>query len=524
MATQPEATTGPQRTPWWFFPAIYLLGIAVLAMVARQVRGPLDIDGSYYLLVARSLAQGHGFAVDATWHFFHPSTTWPQPAGDLWMPLPSLLMAPALLFGSTFRTAQAAQVLLAAWLPLLAARIVRDHGAPLAWVSLAALATLLAGTVTPHWVDTDCFTAYALVGGAALYAMGRAGSDSRWWPAAGLLGGLGAVTRNDGLLLLAVLWLAAFLFRRRGSPLLWRHLLAATILFVLPCGLWAIRNTIVFGQTTPVSLSFFLSMRDYGQLFVYQPQPDWPSFWAQGLGALLSARLAALGAIGTVLVADLQAWALLPLLGALLTIRRRPALWPAFTFLGLLIIALAGAFPILVLHGSFSRSVSAFLPAGLAAAVLAIYDLVGWLLRRRPALPAGLVRNTVLVIAALAFALIGLVAMQAQLGNAGAHIRTWEPAGAWLQEHSALGDVVMAQDPMSVALYGHRRAIGIPNEGLARVIEIAHRYGVTRLVLVEGFSSQLQPDVREVYDAPAPPPPLTLLWSGSGVKVYGLEP
>lgn len=510
-------------SPWWLYLAAYLVSVSVLAIFAAQVPGPLDIDGAYYLLVARNLAQGKGLVVDAVWHFIRPIAAWPQPAGDMWMPLPSVLMAPALLVSPTFRHAQAAQVLLAGLLPLLALRIARDEGAPWAFAGLAALITLLAGTVTIHWVDTDCYTAFAVIGGAALYAAGRGRDNPRWFVAAGLLGGLAAITRNDGVLLLGILWLAALLFARRNRARVpWKHLLLGTAAFLLPWGGWAVRNMVVFGRPGAIPLSLLLTLRDYSQLFGFQPQPDWAGFWSQGLQNVLPLRLDALTASLVVLVGDFQGWALLPLLGIGLGLRRRPGLWPAFLYLLVLFLALVGTLPLLVTHGTWPRSLTAFLPTGYACAALGLYRLAERLCRWRPALPPKLLQATFLLLGALLTTFVGLNAASAQLSTARAHPETWARVGAWLRENSAADEVIMAKDPMAVLLYSERRAVGLPYEEPPLLFEIARQYDVSKVVLTD--ERGLTPTLLELYAAGTSREPFVLLWREGGIQVYGLNP
>lgn len=512
------------RRAWWPFLGLFLLAILVLGFIAYKVTGPLDVDGAYYFLVARNLAQGRGMVVNALWHFFHPTGDLPQPAGDLWMPLPSLLMVPPLYFGSSFRLAQVVQVLLGALLPLLACHIAREEGAPWPWAVLAGLLAIFAGTVTVHWVDSDSYTAYALVGGTALYAMGRTTQDDRWFIVAGLLGGLAALTRNDGVLLLGVLWLQALLIsrrQRRRPP--WRPLLLGTGLFLLPVLGWSLRNLATFGRPTPVSLAFLLTMRDYSDLFAYRPQPHWEAFWQQGWTTLLATRRDALGASLTVLAAYVQIWGLVPLLAIALTIRRWPRLWPAFLYLAGLFLALNGCFPLLVLHGTWSRSLNAFLPAGYACVALGLSRVVARLLRWRPQLPPRLAGHTFVAITALAIVLTGGSAMALQLESAREHPATWQQIGHWLQAHSTPDEVIMAQDPMAVLLYGERRAIGIPQEPLPQLTEVAQRYNVTKVVLVGRFQGLLPEALQELYAGATSQGPFTLLWQEGEIQIYGLR-
>ncbi len=511
------------RTPWWLLVGLYLLSAAVLGPLAGLLEGPTDVDSGYYLLVARSVAQGRGLVVDALWHYFQPAAGFPQPAGDLWMPLPSLLLGPGLLLGDTFRHAQVGQVLLAALLPLLAFQTARREGAPPAWAALAGLLTLLAGVPTVHWLDTDSYTAFALVGGAALYAMGTAARSPRWLVVGGLLGGLAAVTRNDGVVLLAVLWGSALLFGRRQGHMPWKALLAGTALFLLPVLLWGLRNVLVFGQPTPVPLSFFLTLRDYRALLAYRPQPDWAGFWQQGWGTFFGLRWGALQGCLLILALDLQFWQLLPLAAVAVGLRRRPALWPAFSFVGLLLVALVGAFPALVTHGTWPRSLSAFLPTAYACTALALWRLVERLLRWRPALPRRLLHGTFLVLGLLLALGVGALAWMQQLAAVQAHPRTWQPVGAWLRENTAPDEVVMASDPMAVLLYGQRPAIGIPWEEPPRLLEIAATYRVRTVVLVGRFRSLWPQALQDLY-AGTPQEPFALVHADGETRIYRLEP
>lgn len=521
---EPKPSSGADPSPWWLLLLLYLLSALFLGLLARQIPGPLDIDGAYYLLVARSLAQGRGLVVDALWHFFQPAAQWPQPAGDLWMPLPSLLMVPALRLGNTFRHAQLAQVLLAALLPLLSFRIARSEGASPVWAGLAALITLLGGTVTVHWLDSDCYTAYAVFGGAALYAMGQSRRDNRWLVLAGLLGGLVALTRNDGLLMLVVFWIYV-LWNSRGQQrrVPWRQLLLGTALFLLPVLLWWLRNWLTFGQPSPVSLSFLMSMHDYHQLLAYQPHPDWAGFWRQGWSTFWGLRRDAFNASLVVFIGDMQAWGLLPLAVVMARLRQRPALWPVFLYLLLLWLALLGLFPLLVLHGTWSRSLNAFLPAGYACMALGLQDTVHAIHRWRPALPARLLQGTFLFLGIAATILVGGLAMLQQLQAVQPHPQAWQRIGDWLRENSRPDEVIMAQDPMAVLLYADRRAIGIPYADTPQLIEIARSYGVTKLALIEKPGQGLPETLQQYYaDHPAQGS-FALLWHQKESWIYGLD-
>ena len=149
--------------------------------------------------------------------------------------------------------------------------------------------------------------------------------------------------------------------------------------------------------------------------------------------------------------------------------------------------------------------------------------MVRALLRRWPALPARLLQNTFLILGASVAILVGSTALTMQLETARAHPQTWQQVGTWLKEHSESDEVIMAQDPMAVLLYGERRAVGIPHEPGPRLIEIARSYGVQKIILV-GESHRLLPDdLQNLYTDPTAPPPFSLLWQNEEIRIYGLD-
>lgn len=519
----------PTGCPWWFYVGTYLLAVLFFGWLSLRLPGPLDVDGAYYFLVARGLAQGDGWRIPALWLFFRPPPELPQAVGELWLPMPSLLLVPSLLLGNSFRHAQVGQAALAAFLPLLALRTGLDLGLRPRWAGAAVLFALLTGTVTVHWVDTDSFTAFALLAGGCLWTAGRAAFDRRFLILAGVLGGLAALARNDGWLLLPILWASAWLYGRRSRvPPAWKELWLGSLLFLVPPGVWALRNLFVFGAPSAVPLLYVAALLDYRQLLRWHPQPDWTAFLHQGWNTLASLRLEAGRASFTVLAAMFQLWGLGPVALAIARLRRREALWPAFLYLAILFVTLVSVFPLLVTHGTWSRSVSAFVPAGAATLAAGCSDLEALLSRRMRGRRAGAVQVLLFSVVILLIALVGSTALMEQLKSAVQHPLLWQRIGRLLTEPASSG-VVMAQDPMAVLLYAGRPAIGVPYEESPLLLEIAQRYNVRTLVLVDDLKGLLPETLRSLYEAGTNGPPgfssgpFTLVRREDGIQVYELR-
>ena len=114
--------------------SVALVGFAALVMrlvAASFVSFPIPEDTAYYYGVARNLVEGRGLVSDAMWSFQTPPLTLPPRAAfEVWMPLPSLLVAiPMAIFGTDYRVAQLVPVLLGSLIPVLTWRLAWDVAA-----------------------------------------------------------------------------------------------------------------------------------------------------------------------------------------------------------------------------------------------------------------------------------------------------------------------------------------------------------------------------------------------------------
>jgi hypothetical protein len=264
-------------------------------------------------------------------------------------------------------------------------------------------------------------------------------------------------------------------------------------------------------------------MRDYRELFAYRPQPNWPAFWQQGWGTFFSLRRDALGTSLTLLLANFQIWGIIPLAWTGVGAKRRPGLWPAWLYLVTLFVTLNIAFPLLVTHGTWTRSLAAFMPAGFACVALGLREIATALLRRRPHLPASLLRNTFLGLGITVAVFVGYKAMSLQLGAASVEVDNWQETAAWLQENTTAEEVIMAQDPMAILLYGERRAVGIPFAELPQMLDIAQEFNAETVVLVQRFRGLLPQALQDLYSTGASQPPFTLIWRTEEIQIYRIE-
>ncbi|MER3405645.1 MAG: hypothetical protein C4289_11225, partial [Chloroflexota bacterium] len=390
IAESQAAPPLPRAGRWWLeFGLIAALALAVRLATMVFVSHPGYMDAYYYYHVAENVARGRGLIEHFAWHYQNRPTGLPQPSNAYWMPLASLVSVPTMwLLGPGFRGAQLAHVLLSSFLPVLTylyARALLGAGQP-AW--LAALLTIFSGTYFVYWVNTDNFTPFALAGASALMLAGIGTQcPGRWWLLAltGVLIALAHLARADGVLLLLVVPVTAWLHRRRRlssslgegtagcSP--WSTMVAAVALYLLVMLPWFARNLLAFGSFLPAG-GVTPFMREYNELFSYEFTLSPAYYLSWGLSNILRSKLEALWLN---LVAQLQGthYYLLPLcvLGAW-RLRRDARTWPFAVYFLLLLATMTLVFTFPGPRGAMFHSASALLPyyyttaaAGLMAAV-----------------------------------------------------------------------------------------------------------------------------------------------------------
>ncbi|NOG50997.1 MAG: hypothetical protein HND48_17320 [Chloroflexi bacterium] len=217
-----DSMTHPFSRREWLIAALIaavVAGVVVYALVPR----PTYLDSYYHYNAAARLAQGDGLTDLTLWTYLGlpPDLTLPAtvtPSHLYWMPMSALLSGAAMAaFGVSMDAAQIPMVTCLAGALLVAVLaggwVTQTRRG--AWLALALAAA--SGGFVDMWGEIDTFAPYALFGGLALAAMvaGRDRGRLWLWAAAGILGGLGHLTRSDGLLLPIVGVLAALTAPRR---------------------------------------------------------------------------------------------------------------------------------------------------------------------------------------------------------------------------------------------------------------------------------------------------------------------
>ncbi len=503
---------------------LLVLGSTLQLILAWPIDQPGTMDSHYYYASGRSLLQNRAFIEPYIWNYLDDPAGLPAPSHLYWMPLPSMLVAAAQwILGSSFKAAQIPFLLLAAGLPLIsyATSWTLSHNRRHALV--AGLLTVFSGFYLPYWTIPETFAPYAVLGGLALYAMGRCAQNpgGRWWPLAiGLLAGLGHLCRADGVLLLLVgiLFTAATRSsarpRTRPSPVL--LLLAGYLLVMTP---WFFRNWLIIGAPLSSAGTKTVFLRSYDELFSYGTPLTLQRYLAWGWGNILLSKLAAGWDNLQTFVAVNNLIFLTPLclIGAW-QLRQRRFLWPSLAFGVMLYGAMTLIFTFPGARGGVFHSSAALLPAIFAVSMVGLDAAVEWAASRRPQWNRQ---------AAQRFFSVGVVLLAAGMSVFIYHSKvvgsgTWaDPAwnhtdaamievGDWLQAQEVGEPVVMVGNPPAFHYHTGLQAIVIPNEGVERTLQAARRYGAGYLVLDQNRPEPLaalharkenHPALHSVWDA-----------------------
>ena len=409
--------------------ALYLLALVARLVTMSHFPDPAYPDSFYYVNVARELAASHGFSVDFIWIFpevggsIPANPVLPIPSNAHWMPLASLVQVPFIwLLGPTATASALPFAFIGSLAAPLTWLIAKDAGAPRVVGIGAGILVALPALSFVYMVQPDNFSLYQpLVAGALFLAARGLRGSGRAFALAGLLAGIATLSRNDGVLVLAVLG-AAFLWDRlrtrirfgtddpRPARVSLAAALGAVVLFAVSVGPWYLRQLAVFGSLSPSTASGkVLFIRNIGEWNSITIPANLDHLLGMGLAPLLLSRMLGFVAAAFIFSVLVGVVILVPftLIGAWKR-RRDTTFGPYFGYAGLLFAFSALVSAVHVPGGTFIHSAVALAPHGYVLALLGIVASVEWAARRRPGwnVPAA---SRVFVTGAVGFAVLASV-------------------------------------------------------------------------------------------------------------------
>ncbi len=290
---------------------VFLVALVARVFAASFVVFPVPEDTAYYVGAARNLLAGDGLTSNALWSYNTPPLSFPRPAFEVWLPLPTFLAAiPMAVLGPSFPAAQVSSIAVGSVVPVLAWQLGADVGAERGLSTgrrrvLAMGAGLTSAVYLPlvlHSALPDSTMPFAALGIAACLVMtrivpvaDRIGLVDRRLVLLGVLIGLAAWTRNEaafiGLVWLVVVWRINGLTTRRRIELIVVPGAIAVAIFAP----WMIRDLIEFGTPLPgQAATNALSVTGF-DIFAWNDPPTLSRYLAVGPARLLEMRVEGIG-------------------------------------------------------------------------------------------------------------------------------------------------------------------------------------------------------------------------------------
>ncbi len=477
---------------------LFLLAMAIRAVLAALTPDPAYPDSAYYVDIARNLAAGKGFTENFLWTFIDvggripANPHLPVPSNAHWAPLASMVQVPFIwLLGPTQLASLLPFVLVGALAAPLGWAIARDAGAPPLVQVGSGILGAVPGLTTVFMAQPDNFALTMVLGGTALWLTSRGlRGHARSFVAAGLLIGLATLARTDGVLLAATpaaafAWDRWRSWRLRAAPAIpFAAAVGCVFAFLVVVGPWWIRQLAVFGSISPSSGYGILWLRSFAELDSVTAPRTLSAFLAQPPGDLVGSRVMGFVAAIGIYLALVCAVFLAPFAAIGWWRRRRSVETGPWLVAAVVLLLVSGLlFAIHVPNGMFLHASVALAPHTFWLAMEGIVAVAGWVTARRHSLDAGRLAR-LLTVAVLALVVAGS-ALAAATVRSGWQARLAERAQltAAIDRLAAPGDLLMSIDTATFEYLTGHGGVVIPNDPLPVIEQAARAYGVRWLVL-----------------------------------------
>ncbi len=504
---------------------IALIGLLWQSFWAMQMAHPSYMDAYYYATNGQQLAAGNGFSEQIIWQFLDQPAGLPTPSHTYWMPLTSILAAAGYrlnLFTNSFRSVQLPFWILAGLLPVLAYQTSHFLVGKRWQAWTAALLTVSGGFYNNFYNQPSTFAPFAWFGGLCLLALAQGWQANRpsslWWLLAGVMAGLGHLTRGDGVLLLLVALVVAVDWRKLRAYRGWLMSVGLLVLgYGLSMGGWFWHNWQLFERPLSTIGTQTIFLTTYDDLFAYGRSFDWSHLQAWGWENILQSRLAGVSSSvqtfvvinGLVFLTPFVLIAWWRLIKTKWGVIRPFTLYTISMYAAMsLIFTLPGG------RGGLFHSSAALFPWTMALAASGIRIAVDWVATR---LSHWKPERAGRIFAALFVAVAMLMSVSLGIVRRGELPETavYEQIGAQLPADA----VVMVGNPPGFYYHTGHAAVTVPNEPAHVLLQAAAQYQVSYLILDQNRPVPLA----ELYLGDENISEIHLLADYEGIKLYEIE-
>lgn len=263
--------------------------------IADRARWPGHADSAFYYGIAQNIRGGHGANIHYVWEFLSP-----LPSGvdhyafGYWTPLVAILMSLSLHVGSGVSAAVHLNIVMSIALSIatyaFARQVIRSP-----WLrATSAVLVLVLPAVSTYTMTPETPVYFATFATAAIAAAVAARRKPRMWLLAGIFAGLAHLTRSEGLLLVAVLAVAAVAWAEPERAARARSLifvLGPYVAVMFPLFVVSVAN---IGSPLPSAALKFPFVTHYENLYSLHVNQSPGALFAGGIHGFASVRVSAL--------------------------------------------------------------------------------------------------------------------------------------------------------------------------------------------------------------------------------------
>jgi hypothetical protein len=514
---------------------LFLCGLILPAVIAQFQPVPGYLDSAYYYAGGIQLATGKGFTEPYLWNYLDGTTSLPHPSHTYWFPLASIAAALGMwLTGeTTYAAARIPFIVIAALVVPVTAALAYAFSRKRDVAILAALFAIFSVYHAPFVGVTDNFSLFMLFGGLYFLAATRLLEDPsqpKYWFTLGLLAGLLALSRSDGLLWLGMTLLFAF-FRARQLPItnyasrITYYFLPAFFGFLLVMSPWYARNLSAFGTIMAPGGSRALWLQNYDQTFIHPPEAlNMQSFLAYGWENILKDRLWALSNNLQSGFAAHGGIILFPFIVAgILYHRRDERVKLAVIAWLILFFVMTFLFPFAGARGAFFHAGAALQPMWWTLAPLGLDGMLASLRKRNWGNDqTRVIFRSAFVMIAIILTLYVVYLRLFALGWGEGEEKNYPAAEQFLAAHGIEeDDVVIVGNAPAYYLETGRSAISIPYGGTEAIRAVAGQFGAYYLVLEPQAAL---PQIRSLMEAPQNVNGFMFLGEVNGTRIFKINP
>lgn len=500
---------------------LFALALTVQIVVASFQTIPGYLDADYYFSGGLQLVQGKGFTEPYLWNYLDDPADIPHPSHGYWLPLASIVSALGMwLTGSqTYAAGRLTFILLAALVPPLTAALSYKFFRNRAFAWTSGLLAVFPVFHLPFLPVPDNYGILMVLGGLYFLLADR----PRPWFWLGLLSGLMALARSDGLLWLALTFLY-ILWRvrdeKRSFGLLIQDGALAFLGFLLIMGPWYARNLSVFGALMSPAGSRTLWLTVYEETFIYPASKLTLQSWlASGWMEILKVRWWSFtNNLQTVIAAQGHLILFPFIVGGMWLQRKDRRVQLGLLAWVILFLVMTFVFPFAGTRGSFFHAGAALQPLFWVLTPYCLDEVVAWARSKGRFTPQAFIIFRVALIQIVIILSVWVVwARVVQHGWEEGEL-SYPAVEQFLLAHGAAADEpVIVLSPPGYYLMTGRPAFVQPYGDVDTLLAVAERYNVHYFA----FEAQgkLKP-LRDLYDHPEAYDQLDYLGEVNGTRIF----